>query len=87
MWAHYINNNHPPSYFLLVDAVMIHHAVSYDLTLRNLDLNVKVNDEGVYHHSVTGNNMSTLNCYQVCKKGEARNYHKVKTGCFWYKHL
>ena len=87
IWDRYINNNHPLSDYSLVDAVMKHHAVSYDQTLRHLDLNGKVNDEGVYNHFLTGNNMSTLHCYQVSKKGEARNDHKVNTGCFWYKRL
>ena len=31
--------------------------------------------------------MSTLNCYQFRKKGKARNFHKVKTWCFWLKRL
>ena len=31
--------------------------------------------------------MSTLHCYQVSKKGEARNDHKVNTNCFWFKRL
>ena len=66
---------------------MLNHAVSYDLTLRYLDLNVKVNDEGVYHHFVTGKNMPTLLCYKVCKKGEVRNEHKGKTCCFCSKRL
>ena len=60
IWAHYINNNHPLSDYFRVDAVMLHHAVSYDLDLWHLDLNEKVNDKGVYHNFVTGNNISTL---------------------------
>ena len=63
---------------------MIHRDLSYDSTIRHLDLNVKVNDD---HHFMTGNSMSTLRCYQVLQKDEARNDHKVKTGCFWYNHL
>ena len=66
---------------------MLHHDVSYDPTLLHLDLNGKVNNKGVYHHFVTGNNMSTLHCYQVRKKGEARNDHTLKTGCFWSNRL
>ena len=87
MWACYINKNHPLSDSSLVDYVMLHHSMSYDTTLRNLYLNGKVNDEGVYHHFVTGNNMSTIHCYQVCQKGETWNYHKLNTVCFWYKCL
>ena len=60
MWYHYTNKNHPISDYPLVDAVMLHHAMSYDPTLRHLDLNVKVNDKGVYNHFFTGNNMSTF---------------------------
>ena len=85
MWALYINRNHPLSDYPLVDAVMLHHAVSYDWNPQNLDLSEKVNDEGVYHHFLTGNNMSTLHFYQVCKKGGVSNDHKLKTGCFWSK--
>ena len=87
MWAHYINKNHPLSDSYIVYAVMLHHDVSYDPTLRHLDLYGKVNDRGVYHHFVTYNNTSILHCYQVRKKGEARNFHKVKTGYFWSKGL
>ena len=36
---------------------------------------------------MTGNNTSTLHCYQIRKKGEARNDHKVKTVFFWSKQL
>ena len=78
MWDCYINKNNHLSDSSLVDAVMLHRYVSYYSTIRNLELNENVNDEGFYHHFVTGNNMSTLHCYQVCKKGEARNEHKVK---------
>ena len=87
MWDHYINNNHILSDYPLVGDTKLHHAVSYDLTLRNLDLYGKVNDEGVYHNFLTGNNMSTLCCYQVCKKCEARNDHKLKAVYFWSKRL
>ena len=45
---------------VFVDYVMLHHDVSYNLTLRHVDLDVKVNDEGVYPHYVTGKNTSTL---------------------------
>ena len=69
MWACYINKNHLLSDYPLVDAGMLQHAVSYYPTLRHLDLNGKVNDEGVYHNFVTDNNRSTLHCYQVRKKG------------------
>ena len=86
-WARYINKNHPLSDSSLVDAVMLHHAVSYDLALRHLDLNGKVNDEGVYDHYLKDNNISTLRYYQFRKKGEARNDHKVNTVCFWSKRL
>ena len=67
--------------------MMLHHAVSYDLTLRYLDFNVRVNDEGVYHHFLIVNNMSTFHCYQVHKEGEARNYHEAKTVYFRSKCL
>ena len=60
VWARYINKNHPLSYTSHVDAVMLYHAVPYDLTQRHLEVNGKVNDEGVYHHFMTGNNISTL---------------------------
>ena len=87
MWSHYISKNHPLSYISLVDAVMLHHAVLYNPNLRNLDLDGKVNDEGVYHNFVSGNNISTLHCYQVRKMGEARKEREVKTGCFGSKLL
>ena len=87
MWASYINKNHPLLDSPLVDVVIIHHAASYDPTLQQLYLRAKVNDEGVYHHFLTGNNMSTLHCYQVHNKGEVRNGHRFNTGCFWYKCL
>ena len=61
--------------------------MSYDPTLRHLDINGKVNNEGVYHPFVTGKNMSTLHCYQFYKQDEASNSHKMKTGYFWSKRL
>ena len=73
--------------YSLVDSVMLHHAVSYDPALRHVDLDGRVNDKGVYHYFVTGNNMSNLNCYQFLKNSEAMNDHKVKTGCFGSKQL
>ena len=82
MWDRYIIKNHHISDSSLVDAIMLNHAVPYDPTLRHVDLDVKVNCEGVYHYFGTGNNTSTLHCYQVHKKGEARNDHKAKTGFF-----
>ena len=63
MWARYINKNHTLSYSSRVDAVILHHVISYDPTLRHVDLDGKVNGEGVYHHFLTGNDMSTLHCY------------------------
>ena len=87
MWYRYINKNHPISDSPLVNSVLSHHAVSYDTTLRHVDLDGKVNGEGVYYDFVTGNNTSTLHCYQVHRNGDARNEHKVKTGCFWSKRL
>ena len=60
MWARYINKNHPISDSSLVDAVILHHAVLYDLILQHLYINGNVNEGGVYHHFVTGNNMFTL---------------------------
>ena len=66
---------------------MLHHDVSYYLTLRHKDLDEKVNDNFIYQQFVTGNNTSTLKCYQVCRKGEARNDHKFNTGCVWSKRL
>ena len=66
---------------------MLHHAVSYDPTLRHIDLNGKVNDETVYRRYLTGNNMSTIHSYQIHKKGEERYDHKVNTDWFWYKRL
>ena len=44
MWGHYINKNHPLSNSSLVDAVMLHHSVSYHPTLQHVDLYGKVND-------------------------------------------
>ena len=79
--------NHLLSNSSLVDAVMLHHAVAYDPTLRHVDLYGEVNGEGVYRHFVTSNNASILHFYQVCQKGEARNDHKVKTCCFWSNRL
>ena len=87
MKAHYINKNHPISDSPLVDTVMLYYAVSYDPTLRHVDLIGKVNDKGVYHHFLTGNNLSTLQCYQFFKKDKTRYEYNVKTGCFWYKRL
>ena len=87
MCARYISKNHPLLDSSLVDVVMLHHAVSYDPTLQHLYLRAKVNEEGFYHHFLTGNNMSTLHCYQVHKKDEVRNGHRFNTGCFWYKSL
>ena len=66
---------------------MLHHAVSYDPTLRHLDLYGNVNDEGAYQTHLTGKYKYTLHFYQVHKKGESRNNHKVKTCCFWSKRL
>ena len=60
MWARYINKNHPLSDSPLVDDVILHYDVSYDPTLRNLDVNGKVNDEGAYNVFVTGHNIHTL---------------------------
>ena len=87
MWARYINNNHPFSDSSLVDAVMLHHAVSYDPNLRHVHLYGMLDDEGVYHNFVTGNNTSTLHFYQVWEKGGSINDQKVKIGYFLYKHL
>ena len=56
--------------------------MSYDPTLRHVELDGNVNGEGVYHHFATGDDNSTLHGYQVLKKGEARNDHKAKTICF-----
>ena len=44
MWARYINKNHLLLGASLVDAVMLHHDVSYDLILCHLDLDGKVNN-------------------------------------------
>ena len=66
---------------------MLHHAVSYDPTRRHLDLYGKLNDQGIYHYFLTGNNMCTLHFYQVLKTCEARHDYKVKAGWFWYKRL
>ena len=82
MWARYIKNNHPLSDSSLVEAAMLNHALSYDTTLRHIDLHGKMNDKGVYHHYLTGKNTSTIHCYHVRKKGEARYDHKFKTGWF-----
>ena len=68
MWDRYINKNHPLLDSPLVDVAMLHHAASYDPTLQHLYLRAKVNDESVYHHFLTGNNISTLHCYQVYKR-------------------
>ena len=53
MWDHYINKNNHISYSSLVDAIMLHHDVSYDPTIFHIDLYGKVNDEGVYYHFMT----------------------------------
>ena len=87
MWARYINKKHPLSDSFLVDDVMLHHDVSYDTTLRQLNLNVKLNDKGVYRHFVTVNDIYTLHCYKVRKNSEARNDQKVKAGFFWSEHI
>ena len=87
MWAHYINENHPLSDSSLVDTVMLHHTVPYDPTLQHVYLDGNVNDEGFYRHLVTGKNISTIRCCHFCKQGEARNDHKLKTGCFWSRRL
>ena len=63
MCSCYIKKNHPISDSSLVDAVMLHHAVSYDPTLRQLDLSGKVIDVGVYQFVFTGKNNSNLHCY------------------------
>ena len=81
MWDRCINKKHPLPYYLLVDTVVLHHAMSYDPTLQHLYLNRKVNDEGFYCHFATVKNMSTLYWY------EARNDHKFNTGCVWSKRL
>ena len=60
MWSRYNNNNHPLSYASLVDATILHHDMSYDSTLQNIELNGKLNDELVYHHYATGKNTSTI---------------------------
>ena len=73
MWAHYIKKNHHISDSSVVDAVILYDAVSYDPTLRNLDLNGKMNDKGVHKHFITANNMSTLHCHKVLQKDEARD--------------
>ena len=84
MWEYCIKNNHPLSDASLVDAAMLHNNMLYYPTLRHIDINIKVDDEGVYHHYFTGGNMSTIHCYQVRKKGEARCDRKVNAGLFWY---
>ena len=87
MWSRYIKKNHIISYAYFVDATMLHNAVSYDLRLWHLDLDRKVDNQGVYHHFVTGKYMSTLHFYQVCKRGKAVHDYKLKAGCFYYKQL
>ena len=87
MWAYYINKNHPLSYSSLVDAVMLNNDVSYDPIIQHLDINGKVNGKGAYCHFGTGNNISSIHCYQFHKNGQARNDHKVKTCCFWSNRL
>ena len=54
MWDHYINKNNHISDSSLVDAMMLYHDVSYDPTICHIDLYGKVNDDGVYHHFMTG---------------------------------
>ena len=80
MWARYIKKNYPLSYLSVVYAVMLYHDVSYDQTLRNIYLDGKVNDEGIYYHFLTDKNTSTIHCYKVRKKGEARYDRKANTG-------
>ena len=80
MWAGYINKNHPFSDASIIDATMLHHVVSHDPTLRHIDLDGNMNDEGVYHHYLTGKNMSTIHCYQVYKCFGARCYYRVNKG-------
>ena len=70
----------PLSESSLVDVAMLHPAVSYDPTPQHIYLDVRMNDEGNYHHYLISKNMSTINCYNVCKKGGARYDNKVKTG-------
>ena len=48
MWDRYINKNHPLSYLSLINALILHHDMSYDPTLRHVDHDRKVNDEGFY---------------------------------------
>ena len=79
MWGRYINKNHPPSDYSLVGAMMLHHYMSYDPTLRHLELSVKLNNQGVYNHFLAGNNISTLYCYQIFKNYDEDNYHKANT--------
>ena len=64
---------------------MLHHSGPYDPTLRNFNINGRLNYKGVYNNFVTWNNMSDLHCYHILKKGEARNDYKSKTVCFWSK--
>ena len=82
LWDLYIKKNHPHSDSSLVYAVMFHHAVSYDPTLRHVELHGRVNGKGVYHHFMTGNNKFTLHFYQARQKGEDMNGHKFNTGFF-----
>ena len=60
MWDRCINKNHPLSNSSFLDSVMFNHDVSYDPTLRHLDLNGKVNYESADHHFVTGEIFSNL---------------------------
>ena len=83
MWARYINKNYHLSYSSTFDAAIFHHAVSYDPTLRNVDLDGKVNNKGVYRHFVIGNNTYPLHFFHVHKTLKTRNYHKVNIKCFW----
>ena len=87
MWARYIKNNNHLSDAYLVDAVMLHHAVSYDATLPHVELYGNLNFKGVYRHFVTVNDIYTLHCYKVRKNSEARNDQKVKAGFFWSEHI
>ena len=60
MWDCHINKNHLLSYSSLVDAVMVHYSVSYDMTLHHIDLYGKLNDKGVYHRFMTSYKISTI---------------------------
>ena len=60
MLVRYTNKKYILSCISLIDAVMLHHAVSYDATLPHVELYGNLNFKGVYRHFVTGNNTSTL---------------------------